>query len=89
MLIIIRVKIFCGVKFLQFAQSAKFFNSGQLQCRRMPGEFLVFSLLPGIRRARYRLMYIVVNRTFTLAGVDLRAHLFMNHHRASCFFLRI
>ena len=50
MLIIIRVKIFRGVKFLQFAQSATFFNSGQLHCGR---TFLVFSLLPGIRRARY------------------------------------
>jgi len=83
MLIIIRVKIFRGVKFLQFAQSATFFNSGQLHCGR---TFLVFSLLPGIRRARYHLMCIVVNRTFTSAGVDLRAHLFMNHHHASFFF---
>ena len=43
-------------------------NGSQLQCGREAGEFLVFSLLPGIGRARYR--YIVVDQTFTLGGVD-------------------
>ena len=49
-----------------------FCNSSQLQCGRVPGEFLVFSLLPGIGRAWYHWLYIVVDQTFTSGGrVDL------------------
>ena len=43
----------------------------------------MFSLLPGIRRARDRWPYIVVDWTFTLGGVDLHTHLFINHCRVS------
>ena len=49
-----------------------FCNGSQLQCGRMPGEFLVFSLLPGIGRAWYHWLYIVIDQTFTSGGrVDL------------------
>ena len=86
---IIHVKIFMVVDFLQFVRPAKFFNSCRLQCGRVPGEFLVFSLLPGIRRARYCWLYIVIDRTFTSGGVDLRSHFFMGHHHAIFFFARL
>jgi len=42
------------LNFRSFVQSAKFFNGRQFQYGRAPGEFLAFSLLPGIRRARDR-----------------------------------
>ena len=52
---IIRVKIFRVIKFLQFRLIRKiFFNGRRLQYGRVPEEFLAFSLLPGIRRARDR-----------------------------------
>ena len=34
----------------------------------------MFSLLPGIGRARYCWLYIVVDQIFTSGGVDLRAY---------------
>ena len=46
-----------------------------------PGEFPVFSLLPGIGD---RSLYMV-DRTFTSRGVDLRAHLFIDHCCVSFF----
>ena len=49
----IRVKNFVLFKFSWFRLICDiFFNSWWLQYGRAPGEFLVFSLLPGIRRAR-------------------------------------
>ena len=33
------------------------------------------------------LLYIVVDRTFTSGGVDLSAHLFIDHHHVSFFSL--
>ena len=49
-----------------------FCSGSQLQCGRVPGEFLVFSLLPGIGRAWYHWLYIVVDQRFTSGGrVDL------------------
>ena len=49
-----------------------------------PGKFL-FTLLPGIGRARYCWQYIVVILTFSSGGVDLRAHLSIDHHCISLF----
>ena len=61
----------------------------------VPGVFLAFSLLPGVRRARYRCMAVtlwlsgvVVNQTFTSGGVDVRTCLFVNH-RHVCLYLRV
>ena len=62
------MKNFRGVKLSRFRSIREF---GQT-----PGEFLVFSLLPGIRRARHGWLYIV-----TIEGVDLRAHLFIDRRR--------
>ena len=45
-------------------------------------------LLPGIGIARYCWLYIVVVLTFTSGGVDLRAHLSIDHRRVS-FFSRV
>ena len=50
----------------------------------------MFTLLPGVGRARYgwlyMYMYIVIDRTFASGGgVDLRTHLFIDHRRASFF----
>ena len=46
----------------------------------------MFSLLPGIRRAmQVFLAVLVVNQTFTLGDVDLRAYLLIDH-RHVCFF---
>ena len=44
-------------------------------------------VLPGIGRARYCWLYIVVVLTFTSGGVDLRTHLSIDHHRVSFFIL--
>ena len=50
---IIRVKNFRVIKFSRFRSIREiFFNGRRLQYGRVPGEFLAFSLLPGIRRAR-------------------------------------
>ena len=57
---IIRVKILAVLFNLR-----NFFNGSQLQCGRVPGGFLT----TGIRRARYRWLYIVVDQTFTSGRV--------------------
>ena len=49
----------------------------------------MFSMLPGIGRARYRWLNIVVDQTFTSVGVELRAHLFIDHHHVMLFFFRV
>ena len=76
---------FCGVKFSWFVRSAKFFNGWWLRCGWAPGEFLL--VLPGIGRARYCWLCIVVVLIFTSGGVDLRAYLSIDHHCASFFFV--
>ena len=44
----------------------------------MPGAFLAFSLLPGIRRTvTLWLSGVVVDRTFTLGGVDMREQAYL------------
>ena len=43
-------------------------------------------VLPGIGRARYYWLYIVIVLTFTSGGVDLRTHLSIDHRRVSFFF---
>ena len=75
---------FCGVKFSRFVRSAKFFNGWWLRCGWAPGEFLL--VLPGIGRARYCWLCIVVVLIFTSGGVDLCAYLSIDHHCASFFF---
>ena len=42
------------LNFRGLIQSVKFFNGSRLQYGRALEEFLVFNLLPGIRRARDR-----------------------------------
>ena len=51
----------------------------------------MFTLLPSIGRARYResqvsLAVYSLDRTFTSGGVDLHAHLFVDHHCVLIFF---
>ena len=64
-----------------------FCNGCWLQCGRVPGEFLAFSLLPGIGRAWYHWLYIVVDQTFTSGGgggrVDLHT-LIHDHNLCVC-----
>ena len=66
---------------------------------QVPGVFLAFSLLPGIRRARYQesqvslavtlwLLGVAVDRTFNSEYVDVCAHLFVNH-RHVCFYSHV
>jgi len=43
-------------------------------------------MLPDIGRARYHWLNIVVDQTFTSVGVELRAHLFIDHHHVMVFF---
>ena len=53
---IIRAKIFVVLIFHSFAPSAKFFFlavDGYNMDKSLHGEFLAFSLLPGVGRARY------------------------------------
>ena len=50
----------CGVKFSQFHSIRNLFNSWQLQYGWAPGEFLAFSLLPGIRRVRYHWLQLSI-----------------------------
>ena len=45
----------------------------------------MFSMLPGIGRAKCCWLNIVVDLTFTLVGVDLCAHLFIDNHRVMLF----
>ena len=78
MLKIMCVKNFMALNFRGFVQFFCF-NSWWLQCGRAPGGFLVFTLLPDTGRARYCLLYIVVDRTFTSGGVDLHPHLSIDH----------
>ena len=80
MLRIICVKNFRGVKFS--FDPRNFFSGWQLQCGQVPGEFLVFSMLPSIGRARCRWLNIVVDH---LVDVDLCPHLFIDHHRVIFF----
>ena len=47
---------------------------------------LAFSLLQGIRRARYSLA-VVVDQTFTSGGVEFRAHFFIDDRHI--IFLRV
>ena len=65
---------------------------------QVPGVFLAFSLLPGIRRARYQesqvslavtlwLLGVAVDRTFNSEYVDVCARLFVNHR--VCFYLHV
>ena len=61
-----------------------FCNGSQLQCGLVPGEFLVFSLLPGIGRAWYHWLYIVVDQTFTSGGGWTCTHLFIDHRNIIC-----
>ena len=53
----------------------------------MRGAFLAFSLLPGIRRTKAVTLWlsgVVVDRTFTSGGVDVRAQsLFVDHRRVN------
>ena len=52
---IIRVKNFRVIKIFAVSFDPRnFYNGRRLQYGRAPGEFLAFSLLPGIRRARDR-----------------------------------
>ena len=64
-----------------------FFNSGRLHNGRAPGAFL----LPGIEKANYRccnavVSGVVIDWTFTSGGVDVHAHLFVDH---CCAYFRI
>ena len=56
----------------------------RLQYGRAPGEFLAFSSLPGYQESQGSLA-VVVYRTFTLWGVDLRTSFFIDCHRVSFF----
>ena len=62
---IIRVKIFCVVKFSWFCSTREIF----LMVDKAAEDFLPFSLLPGIRRAKDRWLY--VDLTFIPGSVDL------------------
>ena len=74
------MKNFCG-----FIWSPHFFLTvDNCNIDKHLAEFLVFSLLPGTRRARDRLLY---DRTFTSGSVDLRTSLFSDRRRVILFFM--
>ena len=57
---IFMLQIICVKIFRSFTHSAKFLNGLWLQYGWVPGEFLVFSPLPGIRRARDRWLLLLI-----------------------------
>ena len=57
----------------------------RLQYGRVPSKFQAFSLLTRYQKSQ-GVLGVVVNRTFTLGGVDLRASLFIDHWPVSLVF---
>ena len=86
MLKIICVKNFHSVKFSRFRsirEICSMVDSYNVD-ERLESFLYVFSML-SIGRAKCRWLNIVVDLTFTLVGVDLCTHLFIDNHRVMLF----